>query len=363
MTTQTPPLTLLYLEDSDADFALAIAALRNDGIAIKARRVETLDDFTHSLERHVFDAILADYHLAGFTALDALRIARRKQPRTPFIIVSGAIGEVAAINAIHRGASDYVLKDGLQRLPRAVKRAIDDARTLAAKEEAEARLVESESLLGELAQHLQTSIEEERTSIAREIHDDIGGALTALKFDLAWIGRRLNDPALNARLASALDTIDHALHASQRIMLNLRPAVLDQGLVAAVEWLTRSFETRTGLHVEFSSAQEQIDAPPKVQEVAYRTVQEALTNIVKHANATRVTVTVACLGGHLTVEVSDDGAGIGEAHLAKPRSFGIRGLRERARAVGGWLDIGNNRGGGTIITLTVPLPSGKSAHG
>ena len=355
-------LKVLYLEDSEADYVLALHALRQDGIAVQALRVETIEDFERALTEQTYNAILADYHLAGFTALDALPVAHRLQPGIPFIIVSGAVGEVAAINAIHLGASDYVLKDKLQRLSRALTRAIKASEMEIAREQAEARLVESERLLGELAQHLQTSIEEERASIAREIHDDIGGSLTALKFDLAWIGRRMTDPLLSERVNSALGVIDHALDASQRIMLNLRPAVLDQGLIPALEWLARNFERRTGIRTQFVSAHEQISASNKVQEVAYRTAQEALTNIVKHAGASEVSVTVTAKTGFLSVEVSDNGNGFGDAELAKPRSFGIRGLRERARAIGGWIDVGTSANGSNI-TLTVPLTIDELSEG
>jgi len=359
MITKAQPMRLLYLEDSEADFVLALHALRRDGIVAEATRVETLDAFREQLSGPPFQAILADYHLAGFTALDALPLAQQLQPGVPFIIVSGAVGELVAINAIHLGASDYVLKDKLQRLTSALGRAIKASEMQKAKERAEARLKESERLLGELAQHLQTSIEDERASIAREIHDDIGGSLTALKFDLAWIGRRMTEPSLVERVQSALAVIDHALDASQRIMLNLRPAVLDQGLVPALEWLTGNFERRTRIQTHFSCPHEQISASTKVQEVAYRTVQEALTNIVKHAHADSVKVIVSANTGFLSIEVADDGRGFEDTDLNKSHSFGIRGLRERARAIGGWLDVGAVANGASV-TLTVPLRTDES---
>src|SRR5690606_23027272 len=104
---------------------------------------------------------------------------------------------------------------------------------------------ESRERLAELAEHLQTSIEQERADIAREIHDDIGGALAAAKLDLAWVARRLEQPESAPHLENAMEMLQHALGASQRIMMNLRPPILDQGLVAAVQWLAEGFERRT----------------------------------------------------------------------------------------------------------------------
>ncbi|MBS3996815.1 MAG: sensor histidine kinase, partial [Hydrogenophaga sp.] len=143
---------------------------------------------------------------------------------------------------MHQGVSDYLLKDNMQRLPHVVQRALEMAETRKAKARADAELAESRLRLAELAEHLQVSTEQERANIAREIHDDIGGALAAVKLDLAWVGRRTDSPEVLEHVASAMEMLQHALEASQRIMMNLRPPILDQGLVAAVQWLASSFE-------------------------------------------------------------------------------------------------------------------------
>ena len=151
-------------------------------------------------------------------------------------------------------------------------------------------------------------------------------------------------------------------------MQNLRPAILEQGLLAALQWMTSRFEKRTGIHCEFRSPPaellEQIELPAGVPLVAYRTVQEALTNVSKHAQATRVVVDLSTTGGVLSLEVSDNGRGLNAEDLAKARSFGIRGLHERAGTVGGWVDMGSGEGGrrgrGTSLILSVPLPRGDT---
>ena len=158
---------------------------------------------------------------------------------------------------------------------------------------------------------------------------------------------------------AALEMLQHALDASQRIMMNLRPPILDQGLVAAVQWLAASFEKRAGVRVTVRRSSEQIDVPRAVQLVAYRTAQEALTNVAKHANATAVEIDLSDLEGVLTLEVTDNGQGLSSEALKKAKSFGLLGLKERAAKVDGWLDISSTRRGTSVI-LSVPLaaPSG-----
>jgi signal transduction histidine kinase len=194
----------------------------------------------------------------------------------------------------------------------------------------------------------------ERAAIAREIHDDVGGSLSALKFDLAWMARHATTPELKARLDGAMETVTHALEASQRIMHNLRPAILEQGLVAALQWMTARFERRTGIEASLRVGDERLALPPGVPLVAYRAAQEALTNISKHAQASRVGIDLSLAQGVLSLEVSDNGRGLSQADLAKARSFGIRGLHERASTVGGWVDLSSSAAGTTLI-LSIPL--------
>ncbi|MES2423084.1 MAG: response regulator [Pseudomonadota bacterium] len=350
-----PPLFhLLHLEDSEPDHELVKFALEREGLPVTATWVDNFPAFKEQITARHFDAVLVDYHLPDCTALDALALVKVHQPTTPTIIVSGAIGETAAINVLHEGASDYVLKDGLHRLRPALQRAIEIQQHLLDKEEADAQLRESQQRITELARHLQTSIEEERTTIAREIHDEIGSTLTALKFDLSWITRHAMDEAVVGRALNSLETIDQAIQSTQRIMLNLRPAVLDQGLVYAIEWMARGFEKRTGIKTVFQTTQPQIKLPDDIQQVAYRTAQEALNNVFKHAHATEVKLYMTPDSGVLSLEITDNGKGLQDADLAKPKSFGIRGLHERAQTVGGWVDVSTGAEG-TAVILSVPL--------
>lgn len=353
-TTDTP-LRILHLEDSLVDHQLTCMTLRRAGIAHTMAHADTLEGFRILCTAQVFDIILADYRLPGFTALEAWSLVAEQPQHPPFILLSGAIGEAAAVDAIRVGMADYVLKDEMARLPHVIERALEVHHARLSQMQATHALAASQRSLAELTEHLQSSIEQERAAIAREIHDDIGGALTAIHFDLSWIGRHAEQPQVLEHAQAATQMLQHALDASQRIMMNLRPPILDQGLVAAVQWLAESFERRTGIATRVQCSASRMDLPAPVQLVAYRTAQEALTNISKYAQASAVHLELSDTEGMLTLEITDNGLGFDPATLAKPRSFGLQGLRERARTVSGWLDVSSRPAMGTSVVLSVPL--------
>ena len=356
------PLRLLHLEDSELDHELTLAHLQRGGMAVSALRVDSESDYLQALEQP-WDVVVSDYNLPGFSGLAALDLLKAHGLDIPFVLVSGEIGEDTAVEAMRNGASDYLLKNNLARLEPALLHAIEAAETRRARERADMELGASKQRLRELAQHLQTSVEMERAAIAREIHDDVGGSLTALKFDLAWVARHTDDPRVQARVNGALETVTLAIEASQRIMHNLRPAILEQGLVAALQWMAARFERRTGvscqLRVPYAAVPQLQQLPLGVPLAAYRTAQEALTNITKHAQASRVEIDLALAGGVLSLEVSDNGRGLSQEDLTKARSFGIRGLHERAHTVGGWVDLSSGPSGTTLI-LSVPLQDAQA---
>jgi signal transduction histidine kinase len=353
---ETPhPLCILHLEDSAQDHLLVKRELDKSGDTTKILRVETLSAFTQAIEQQHFDIVLADYRLPGFTALDAWQIMQNKEHSIPFVLFSGAIGETAAVQAIKAGISDYLPKSDLCKLRHVLQRAIETHKVLLAKLHADHELSLSERRLSRFSEHLQTTIEQERAAIAREIHDDIGGSLAAIRFDLSWIGRHTADATTIAHVKAATDMLQHAVEASQRIMKNLRPAILDQGLLAALHWLVSDFTKRTKIETIIRAPQQISPLPKQVQLAAYRTAQEALTNIAKHAKCSLVKIDLSGDNDVLTLEISDNGKGASAFDLSKSTSFGLRGLKERAKTVNGWVDVSSSAGTGMAITLSVPL--------
>lgn len=354
------PLNILHIEDSAADQTLARLSLQRGKLSCTLTVVDTLQGVEDALREQDFDLILADYHLPGFTALDVWERIRTLPEHPPFVLLSGAIGESAAVDVMREGISDYLLKEHITSLPHVISRALEVHEARRARRRAVQELAASEKRLADLTEHLHTSIEQERASISREIHDDIGGSLTAVKFDLAWMMRNAPEGPLRAHAQSGLEMLEHALGASQRIMMNLRPAVLDQGLVAAVQWLAQSFERRTGTPTTVRTSREFMEIPAALQVVAYRTAQEALTNISKYAQASRVDIDLSDSEGFLTLEVTDNGVGLAEGARDKPQSFGLRGLSERARTIQGWLDVSSQPGQGTSVIVSIPLTPGQA---
>ena len=350
-------LSILHLEDSLADHRLTVLTLRRAQLAFDMQHADSLEAFQAAIASQSIDVILADYQLPGFTAMDAWQLLAQHPDHPPFILLSGAIGETAAVDAMRLGIADYVLKDDMARLPHVIQRACEVHESRRLREHAVQELAASQKRLAELAEHLQSSIEQERAAIAREIHDDIGGALTAIRFDLAWIGRHSTQEGVREHAQAATSMLQHAIGASQRIMMNLRPPILDQGLVAAVQWLAEDFERRTSVPIKMVTSSANMPLSDAVQLVAYRTAQEALTNISKYAAPTLVRIDLSDSEGMLTLEVNDNGKGLDTRALEKPKAFGLKGLQERAKMVDGWLDISSRPGQGTSLILSVPLAS------
>jgi PAS domain S-box-containing protein len=227
---------------------------------------------------------------------------------------------------------------------------------------AEAALLERERLafqrkqLRALAEHQEKAREAERTRVARDLHDDIGQILTAVKMELVWIGRHLGDnkkDEASTRLISAVNLINDGVQSVRRICSGLRPPVLDDlGLAAAIEWLTSDFTKRTGVCFRLTLPSDTLDLDGDQRTACFRIFQECLTNISRHAHARAVDVSVSEQGEDLVLIVRDDGKGFRET--ARAGSLGILGMKERADVCGGELVIDSSPGKGTAVTLRIP---------
>ncbi|MEX5746732.1 ATP-binding protein [Massilia sp. X63] len=228
---------------------------------------------------------------------------------------------------------------------------------ISASKQEQQEVLRSRARLAELTDHIEQVKEQERARIAREIHDDLGGNLTAIKMALAMLAARLPDqqPALLERANYLDDLVDRTIEAVHRISLDLRPTMLDLGLVAALEWQAHEFEKQMGIACIFRCPEKEIVLDDDHATALFRIFQEALTNIAKHAGATRVTVALRRQRAHLSLEICDNGRGIAPADRLKPHSFGLRGMSERAKALGGTLSLSSAPGGGTMLTIKTRL--------
>jgi PAS domain S-box-containing protein len=226
---------------------------------------------------------------------------------------------------------------------------------ITALKHAEQELRESRQRLSELSAHWERHMEEERTAIARELHDDVGGTLAALKVDIDWLRRRTAEGSpLQERIRGMNELVENLIDSSVRLARDLRAAALDYGIAAALEVKCAELGRRLGIPCRFRTNVEDLALAPEPSAALFRVVQEALTNVTKHAHASRVDVELFATGRELTVEVRDDGRGMEPGALAKPDSFGIRGMRERVERLGGWLDVSGAPGKGTTVMVGIP---------
>ena len=211
--------------------------------------------------------------------------------------------------------------------------------------------------LRDLAARLQTVREEERTRIARELHDELGQQLTGLKIDLSWVRGRLPRTQAEAadRLQSVITRVDGTVDSVRRIATELRPGVLDLlGLVPAIEWQAQEFGRRTGIATDLDLHSDDSPVDDDRATTVFRILQEALTNVARHAQATRVRIGVTQTREELLLEVTDNGRGISQTELADRSSLGLVGVRERAIACGGVLEIEGSPGKGTRVHVRIP---------
>ncbi len=488
-------LRVLLVDDCENDALLLERELTRGGYESLVKRLDSPGAMSAALRDQTWDLVLSDWNLPRFSALFALEMLKCSGLDLPFIIVSGAIGEDAAIGAMKSGVHDYVMKADLGRLVPAIRRELreaDDRRSrkraevaLAAGEDrlklvaratndtiwdwdlttqalgwnegfqvhfgfrpnevhpgveswysclhpeekerviatryaamngagdkwsdhyrfcradgtyahvldrgyvlrneagravravgalidlTEQKRVESElaaayERLRDFTLRMEHTKEEERKRIARELHDEFGQMLTGLKLDLAALGKQvaksvtMPQPELIEKLQSMAALVGDSIHLVRKVASSLRPSILDDlGLVPALQWQAREFEARAGIPCETelsqNLSQREIDADQS--SALFRIAQELLTNVMRHAHASRVRMALREESDVLLLEVSDNGCGIAERKHVNPTTLGLRGLQERVALFGGTLHIDGDPGKGTTVRVCIPRGS------
>lgn len=246
----------------------------------------------------------------------------------------------------------------LSRLIQTLQDEINQRRT------AEALLESTRDQLRALASRLLSIQEEQQKRISREIHDELGQAMTALKIDLVWLqGQLAERPDLQQKIQQMVPLISVTIATIQRICAELRPGILDDlGLEAALEWLVQEFSTRSGLNCQLRVTPEELDLPAALATTLFRICQEALTNVLRHAGARSVRLRLERVGADVSLRISDDGKGIDMACIAHPMSLGLMGMRERLLPFNGAVAITGGPGLGTTIQVNVTLEDSHDTH-
>ena len=367
--TQPPAAEILVVEDTPASLDLLAELLGQAGY--KVRPAQDGRMALRSARAQPPDLILLDVRMPG---MDGHEVCRRlkTEPATrdiPVIFLS-ALGDTGdKVLGFELGAVDYIAKPyqpeevlmrvrthvELRRLQSRLEERV--AERTAQLKASEASLRESETRLQELAGFLQTVREEERGRIARELHDELGQALTALRIDIGWLRTRcapLGEAAVK-RIGDAHTLVERTIDSLRRISEGLRPGMLDVlGLAAAVEHHVSQFGERTGLAVSLTMNQDEFEIDDARATTIFRLVQETLTNVSRHARASRVAVAISQGEGEIQVSVEDDGCGFDPDN--RRRTFGLLGMAERVKILGGEIDIRSRPGHGTKVLATLPLP-------
>lgn len=214
----------------------------------------------------------------------------------------------------------------------------------------------TEEQLRRLALRFADAYESERSRVSRQLHDDLGQTLTMLKMNCSWLAERIKDapPATLDKLTVSVHLADEAIRATRRLSSELRPGILSLGIGPAVEWLVEEFSSQTGIPCEVQVCEEDDLTDEATSTELYRILQEALSNIRKHAETARVRVTLMHSGDQVVLRVQDTGKGISDGQIASPGSLGILEMSERATRVGGAFTIQGRPGAGTTVTVFAP---------
>ncbi len=323
---------------------------------------------------HDLAVILLDVRMPRMDGFETARLirARARSRVTPIIFLTAAADEMGSVfRGYEVGAVDYlvkplvpeVLKSKVSVFVDLYKKGAELANEIAERRLAEERVRESEEKLRALAAHLITVREEERTHIAREIHDELGQVLTGLKMELTWLAKRLRDSQkpLIEKTKSMFGLIDLTIQSVRRISAGLRPEMLDEmGLVAAIGWHAKEFQRRTGIRCRIKLPDEGRTLDKDLSTTVFRIFQEILTNVARHSRATRVDVDISISDERLTLEVVDNGVGISSRALNDGKSLGLLGMQERALRFKGEIDISGSPGHGTRVAVLIPLAGGEA---
>ncbi len=351
---------ILIVDDNVYDAELIAREMqRQSQLRIISKTVTDKESYIEALRIFLPDVVYCDFNITpDFSGVDAVRTLKHDFPDVPFVLVTGALNEEVASICSNEGIDDYLLKSNMARLPVSMGNAIKIRKIELQKKEAYEKLVRTEMQVRNFAQHLNHVLEEERASIAREIHDELGQQLAGIKIGLSTL-KKLGyaGSGIEEKAEGMMQDVDVTIQCLRKIATALRPGILDSlGLIPSLSWLANEFEKKSNIRCiqMFNTADQMFEK--NISTCFFRICQEALTNISKHAEASEVSVRVDQHANTLVLTVSDNGKGIASDKLENPFSMGLLGMRERAGIVGARLQIQSEKNKGTTIQLNINLP-------
>jgi signal transduction histidine kinase len=363
------PVHILILDSQPADAVGRLEELRRAGLELDWRVVRTESEYSAGLDPAP-SFVLAAYPRSPVNILVVLQQLRQAGLKIPFFVVARELEEAFATAALQQGAAGFLLEERLASLGPLFTQVLEQKRSPEGKtvqtEAEHAELLEQVRAGREraqvLSQQLMEAQEAERRHLARELHDEIGQALTAVKINLQALERSAGDNVVLPRLDESVALVDRALQQVRNLSLDLRPSLLDDlGLVAALRWYLDRQAQRAGFAAEFVADPPGIRAPAPLETTCFRVAQEALTNIVRHARAKHVRIGLRQQGNELHLTIRDDGIGFdvpgARQRAARGGSLGLLGMQERVLLIRGRIEIHSASGHGTEIQVRLPLTS------
>lgn len=368
-------LRVLLLEDSERDAEMIRYALQAEIPELILERVDTRETFARALETFSPQIVLADYLVPGLDGHSALKLVRTGYPDLPFLFVSGSLGEELAVELLRAGATDYILKDRMSRLPSAVMRSLEDARermllaertvelrekTVQLAEEVEVRREAEEALLAsqkdlrQLALELSMKSDRELRRIALEIHDRIGQNLVLVLMNLESLKNKHQDLE---ELDHSAALLDRTIQQMRSLALEMSPPVLYEfGIFAALEWLAERLKATDGVSITLKLGSQHPLPSMDLQVLLYNTVREMIHNTLRHGTARNILVQSGIAPEGIYAEIENEGSGFETSILDKMEEtgLGLFSIRERLNHLGGRLSIEPNSRSGSRLRITLP---------
>lgn len=350
---------ILIADDNIFDSELMLRELHHQSqIKFTSKTVTDKISYKNALTDFLPDVVYCDLNITpDFDGVDAIRMLKKDFPDVPFVLVTGALSEEVVSICMDEGMDDYLLKSNMSRLPLSLINMTRIRKIELQKKEAYERLVRSESQVRNFARHLNQVVEEERSSIAREIHDELGQQLAGIKIGISTFKKPgSTDLLIEEKVNSIMKDVDVTIQSLRKIATQLRPGILDTlGLIPSIAWLGGEFEKKSKIKCFLELPENEQKFEKNISTCFFRICQEALTNISKHAEASRVIISVDQEGDRLTLKISDNGKGMASEKIENPFSMGLLGMRERAGIIGAHLLILSRKEEGTTIQLQAKL--------
>jgi signal transduction histidine kinase len=355
------PASILVVDDSPAKQKAIVSIVSRMGLDVTT--ASSGREALRLLLKQDFAVILLDVKMPVMDGFETATLihGRPRSAHTPIIFVTAeADSDSERFLAYTMGAVDYIFSPIVPEVLCAKLRVFVDLFYMQRKLILQAdELRQSKQLLRQLASHQEMIKEEERKRIAREVHDELGQNLLALRIDASMLHARTASmhPRLNEKAAHALNHIDTTIKSVRSIINNLRPPVLDLGLQAAIEWQIQEFRRRSGIACDLTIVTEEFDSnlDEKCATALFRILQESLTNVIRHAKASKVDVVLSKESGWLGMQISDNGIGLRQDQTKRGQTFGLQGIDERIQMLGGELKIESMSGKGTSLTISLPV--------